>query len=85
MITITREDNMKLMARYPDNYFDLAIVDPPYGILNKTKRGGDHKFNMDEYSQWDVKPDDNYFNELFRVSKKSNYLGRKLLWTTWVS
>jgi site-specific DNA-methyltransferase (adenine-specific) len=69
MITITRENNMELMARYPDNYFDLAIVDPPYGILNKTKRGGDHKFNMDEYSQWDVKPDDEYFNELFRVSK----------------
>ena len=83
MITITREDNMNLMARYPDNYFDLAIVDPPYGILNKTKRGGDHKFNMDEYSQWDVKPDDEYFNELFRVSKNQiiwggNYFGQ--LW-----
>ena len=83
MITITREDNMALMARYPDNYFDLAIVDPPYGILNKTKRGGDHKFNMDEYSQWDVKPDDEYFNELFRVSKNQiiwggNYFGQ--LW-----
>ena len=32
MIQITNEDNMELMARYPDNYFDLAIVDPPYGI-----------------------------------------------------
>ena len=31
-IEITNEDNMLLMARYPDNYFDLAIVDPPYGI-----------------------------------------------------
>lgn len=31
-ITITNEDNMELMARYPDGYFDLAIVDPPYGI-----------------------------------------------------
>jgi len=31
-ITITNEDNMLLMARFPDNYFDLAIVDPPYGI-----------------------------------------------------
>ncbi len=29
---ITNEDNMQLMARYDDNYFDLAIVDPPYGI-----------------------------------------------------
>ena len=32
MIDLTNEDNMKLMARYPDNYFELAIVDPPYGI-----------------------------------------------------
>jgi len=32
MLQITNEDNMLLMARYPDNYFDLAIVDPPYGI-----------------------------------------------------
>ena len=32
MMNITNEDNMNLMARYPDNYFDLAIVDPPYGI-----------------------------------------------------
>ena len=31
-MTITNEDNMLLMARYPDNYFELAIVDPPYGI-----------------------------------------------------
>ena len=31
-IKITNEDNMELMARYPDNYFELAIVDPPYGI-----------------------------------------------------
>ena len=31
-ITITNEDNMELMSRYPDKYFDLAIVDPPYGL-----------------------------------------------------
>ena len=31
-IEITNEDNMALMARYPDKYFDLAVVDPPYGI-----------------------------------------------------
>lgn len=84
MILITLEDNMQLMARYPDGYFDLAIVDPPYGILNKTARGGDHKFNKNEYSQWDVKPDNDYFNELFRVSKNQiiwggNYFGQ--LWT----
>lgn len=71
------------MSRYPDGYFDLAIVDPPYGILNKTARGGDRKFNKNEYSRWDVKPDDRYFNELFRVSKNQiiwggNYFGQ--LW-----
>ena len=31
-MNITNEDNMDLMARYPDNHFDLAICDPPYGI-----------------------------------------------------
>jgi len=83
-LKITNEDNMKLMARYEDKYFDLAIVDPPYGILNKTKRGGDRKFNMDEYSKWDIKPDDKFFKELIRVSKHQiiwggNYFG--YLWT----
>lgn len=84
MIKITNEDNIKLMSQYPDKFFDLAIVDPPYGILNKTKRGGDRKFNMDEYSKWDVKPDEKYFKELFRVSKNQiiwggNYFGN--LWS----
>ena len=38
---ITNEDNMELMARYEDNYFDLAIVDPPYGIdINSSGRRG---------------------------------------------
>ena len=32
MLTITNEDNMQMMARYPDKHFDLAICDPPYGI-----------------------------------------------------
>ena len=83
-ISIYNCDCMELLKQTPDNYYELALVDPPYGILNKTKRGGDHKFNMDEYSQWDVKPDDEYFNELFRVSKNQiiwggNYFGQ--LWT----
>ena len=72
---ITNEDNMKLMARYDDNYFDLAIVDPPYGgndaiglkdnINNKkqaTKRT--------DYKLFENKaPNTEYFNELKRVSK----------------
>ena len=80
-LTFYNADNLEIMKGMKDNEFNLAIVDPPYGILNKTKRGGDHKFNMDEYSQWDVKPDDEYFNELFRVSKNQiiwggNYFGQ---------
>jgi len=70
-IKITNEDNMALMARYPDKYFDLAIVDPPYGIgANKMTLGnGKKKINRGN-SDWDLKtPDNNYFNELFRVSK----------------
>lgn len=74
---------MKAMQRFPDGHFDLAVVDPPYGILNKTKRGGDKKFNMAEYSQWDIKPSAEYFTELKRVSKNQivwggNYFGE--LW-----
>ena len=70
-ITITNEDNMQLMARYPDKYFDLAIVDPPYGIERFKK--GSLRFDKSEKAKnglkWDVKPNEKYFNELFRVSK----------------
>lgn len=83
-IELAHEDCMVGMSRFPDNYFDLAVVDPPYGILNKTKRGGDRKFDMTEYSKWDVKPDQAYFDELRRVSKNQivwggNYFGQ--LWS----
>ena len=74
-IHITNEDNMELMARYPDNYFDLAIVDPPYGLGKRTTDGGGTnsqiKF-MDDIRRgnWDDKiPEYEYFLELFRVSK----------------
>ena len=76
-ITITNEDNMELMKRYPDNYFDLAIVDPPYGIgfgqFNRTNKLSDGtRVKADKYknSNWDDGiPEEDYFNELFRVSK----------------
>jgi site-specific DNA-methyltransferase (adenine-specific) len=77
MIEITNEDNMELMARYEDNYFDLAIVDPPYGILNKSHGGGKGK-RRNEYGLlkkgkkkgWDNEiPNKEYFEELKRVSK----------------
>ena len=74
-MTITNEDNMELMSRYEDNYFDLAIVDPPYGLGKRITDGTSNsqaKF-MDDIrrSSWDdAIPTDDYFNELFRVSKK---------------
>jgi len=68
-LTITNEDNMLLMARYPDNYFDLAIVDPPYGIgISSNPVRQQHK-----KKNWDNNiPLEKYFNELKRVSK--NYI-----------
>jgi len=74
MITITNEDNMELMKRYEDNHFDLAIVDPPYGIdINNQSQGkGGGVAKKIEYTKkdWDkFAPDIEYFNELKRVSK----------------
>ena len=73
MIQITNEDNMQLMARYEDNHFDLAIVDPPYGIgdFRSTKSKNRHKkIDWNE----DI-PTQQYFNELDRVSKNRIIFG----------
>ena len=74
-IAITCEDNMQLMARYPDNYFELAIVDPPYGLGTKTTDGGSKKNSQTKFmkdirrSNWDNStPKKEYFDELKRVS-----------------
>lgn len=58
------------MARYPDKHFDLAIVDPPYGINagKMTMGSGKHKFKKGK--NWDsLPPNKEYFDQLFRVSK----------------
>jgi site-specific DNA-methyltransferase (adenine-specific) len=77
MLTITNEDNMELMARYPDKFFDLAIVDPPYGVnIGKQGMGIGGGFNKHKKEKsykrgdWDSSiPSKEYFDELFRVSK----------------
>jgi site-specific DNA-methyltransferase (adenine-specific) len=83
MINITNEDNMELMSRYDDNHFDLAIVDPPYGIsVNKMTLGSGKYKNKGK--SWDNEtPSNEYFNELFRVSKNqiiwgANYMIDKI-------
>lgn len=63
-------DCMEAMAEFPDNYFDLAVVDPPYGIGagKMTMGSGKHKFIKGKH--WDaLPPNKDYFVELFRVSK----------------
>ena len=85
MINVTNECNMKLMARYPDNHFDLAIVDPPYGIdVTKMTLGNGKKKTNRGSTNWDSKtPTKEYFNELRRVSKNqviwgANYMTENL-------
>lgn len=68
-LEITNEDCMDLMKRYPDNYFELAIVDPPYGI-NFAKTHTGKGWVVRESKDWDKQtPQAEFFNELFRVSK----------------
>ena len=73
-IYIENCDNMELMARYPDDYFDLAIVDPPYGLERfKASDGGNSKKIKsfgDKDKNWNnVRPSKEYWEQLFRVSK----------------
>jgi site-specific DNA-methyltransferase (adenine-specific) len=93
-IKVTNEDNMELMARYLDNYFDLAICDPPYGIGadNMTMGSGKNK-KFKKGKTWDnLTPKKEYFEELKRVSKNQiiwggNYFTDKLktsrCWLFW--
>jgi len=89
---VFNQDCMEGMRELPDNFADLACVDPPYGIGedgSKThgrtfRKDGTHRLSIDNrtgrksliYNKyrsagWDHKqPDQEYFNELFRVSKK---------------
>tara|TARA_Y100000004_G_scaffold41837_1_gene45668 strand:- start:493 stop:1134 length:642 start_codon:yes stop_codon:yes gene_type:complete len=95
-MNITNEDNMQLMARYEDNHFDLAIVDPPYGISYARGKNG---FGVNENRpkledvKWDKEtPNQEYFTELQRVSKNQiiwggNYFTDKIpvskAWIIW--
>jgi len=48
------------MTLIPDKSIDMVLTDPPYGITG---------------SEWDIIPDENYFNEIFRISKKQIIFG----------
>ena len=65
-------DCMEGMKDYPDNHFDLAIVDPPYGIehnKHNSFKGGKRTGKTNHIKFNDRAPDKKYFSELFRVSK----------------
>ena len=66
-------DCMDLMKEFPDKYFDLAIVDPPYGMGRKMDGTGGAGRVMRKWKRdsptWDIKPEFDYFEELERVSK----------------
>lgn len=91
-IKLIHGECLKAMKSYSDNHFDIAIVDPPYGIdfnMNAGKRKG----QRDKHSRkdWDKSaPKKEYFNELFRVSKSQviwggNYFSLPLTgaWLFW--
>ena len=70
-------DCMEFMKGVPDKYYELAIVDPPYGIGEKFKGGKTGKMNFNEIvnKDWDNAPKQEYFNELFRVSQNQIICG----------
>ena len=76
-------DCMEGMKQYPDKHFDLAVVDPPYGIGRDGGETGKH-WKVYESKGWDAStPPDEYFFELFRVSKNqviwgANYFSKNL-------
>ena len=73
-------DCIEGMKQYPDKWFDLAVVDPPYGIERFKKPSGTTRFKSSKLMQeegltWDIKPTDEYWNQLFRVSKNQIVFG----------
>lgn len=66
-------DCMEYMKSIPDKFFELAIVDPPYGLDKKSTHGEGKlkgKFlNRGDIQRWDIRPTKEYFDELFRVSQ----------------
>jgi site-specific DNA-methyltransferase (adenine-specific) len=79
--TLIHGDCMEYMSTLKDKEFDLAVVDPPYGIGDRLSNGGGKLKNTPmatlyrESSKWDVIPTAEYFIELFRGSKNQIICG----------
>ena len=98
MIKLYNQDCLEAMAEFEDNAFDLAIVDPPYGIgidgQKESKKGKKSDRKYHKQKQWDnAIPNKDYFLELERVSKNqiiwgANYFVKHLTkgtkgWLVW--
>ena len=95
MIELLNCDCMEYMATVPDKYFDLCLVDPPYGIgFSSKKQSNFGKGGINhEYKGWDEEiPKAEYWEQLFRVSKNqivwgANYMTEFLkpsrCWISW--
>ena len=79
-IRLYNGDCMEWMKDVPDKWYDLAIVDPPYNLSLKSVNASRHSGSgtlknrllnksAAKFKEWDKAPDNNYFHELFRVSK----------------
>jgi site-specific DNA-methyltransferase (adenine-specific) len=66
-------DCMDLLKQIPEKYFELGVIDPPYGMPKDSTHGRgklkNRMLNNGSVERWDIKPDADYFTELFRVSK----------------
>jgi len=82
---LINDDCINVMQNYTDNYFDLAIVDPPYGVENFTGKDvavGSGKLknrilnvSAKKVTDWDKRPTKKYFDELFRITKEQIIFG----------
>ena len=82
---VYNEDCVEGLKRFSDKYFDLAIVDPPYGLGMGASLNVNSKTNFIDKA-WDKEiPKDEYFEQLFRVSKNQIVWGGNYfpyLWET---
>ena len=66
-------DCLEYMRSLPDKHFDLCIADPPYGLDKKSSMGGpklqNRAFSRGAIHDWDIRPTDEVFSEMMRVSK----------------
>jgi site-specific DNA-methyltransferase (adenine-specific) len=97
MINMLQGDCMELMAKTPDKYYELACVDPPYNVgASDGTFGGKSSApsrvttaNGKHYANHDCTPQQEYFDELFRVSKNqiiwgANYYPKYLYHSGWI-